>query len=92
MKSFSILAALLSATVAVAQTDCTATSAIPTCGVPCITSAASAIGCGTTDYACQCTSSAALQASALNCVVSNCGLITAIQVQSAASAICTACV
>ncbi|KAH8683926.1 hypothetical protein BGZ61DRAFT_534612 [Ilyonectria robusta] len=72
-----------------ATTACAATSAIPTCGVPCITSAASAVGC--TNIACQCSSSAAVQASAINCVISNCGLVTALSVQAAAAAVCTAC-
>ncbi|KAH7121693.1 hypothetical protein EDB81DRAFT_766491 [Dactylonectria macrodidyma] len=85
-----------------ATTACTQTSAIPTCGnvktddvligspkVPCITSAASAAGC--TNLACQCSSSAVIQASALNCVLGNCGLITALSVQAAAAAVCTAC-
>ncbi|KAK3935306.1 hypothetical protein QBC46DRAFT_397797 [Diplogelasinospora grovesii] len=44
--------------------------------VPCLTSAASAIGCQPTDYACQCSSSAQLQSSAINCVLSNCGIAT----------------
>ncbi|ROV88730.1 hypothetical protein VMCG_10069 [Cytospora schulzeri] len=60
--------------------------------VPCITSAASAIGCGAYDFACQCTSSAQLQSSAENCVLSACGLATELEVVSAASAVCTACV
>ncbi|KAF5011021.1 hypothetical protein FDECE_2828 [Fusarium decemcellulare] len=75
--------------VAFAQVDCPETSAIPTCGAPCITSAASAVGC--TDIPCQCSSSAEIQASALNCVLGNCGLETALSVQAAAAAVCTAC-
>ncbi|KAH6884924.1 hypothetical protein B0T10DRAFT_564347 [Thelonectria olida] len=63
-----------------AVTDCPQTSAIPTCGVPCISSAASA-----------CASSDAVQASALNCVLNNCGLATALSVRDAAAAVCTAC-
>jgi hypothetical protein len=56
---------------------------------PCITSAAAAVGCS--DIACQCASSDAVQASALNCVVGNCGFETALQVRDAAAAVCTAC-
>lgn len=59
--------------------------------VPCVTSAASAIGCAPTDFACQCTSSEALISSAGECVVSACGSETASRLLSAASAICTAC-
>ncbi|ROV90984.1 hypothetical protein VSDG_07681 [Cytospora chrysosperma] len=93
MKSIIVLsiAAVAAAHLAPRQTDCTATAAIPSCGVPCITSAASAIGCGTVDYACQCTSSAELQSSAQACVLSACGLATGLQVVTAAEAICTAC-
>ncbi|KAM0544986.1 hypothetical protein ACHAPJ_011567 [Fusarium lateritium] len=88
----SIVAALFATTFALPQaapTDCPETSAIPTCGAPCITSAASAVGCS--DIACQCLSSDAIQASALNCVVGNCGIETALSVQAAAAAVCTAC-
>lgn len=88
-------------------TDCPETSAIPTCGVshsskaavfqvltvfwkaPCITSAASAVGCS--NIACQCASSSAIQASAINCVLDNCGFLEALQVQASAAAVCTAC-
>ncbi|KAF5002036.1 hypothetical protein FGRMN_647 [Fusarium graminum] len=72
-----------------APTDCPQTSAIPTCGAPCITSAASAVGCS--DIACQCASSDAVQASALSCVIGNCGIETALKVRDAAAAVCTAC-
>ncbi|EUC26771.1 hypothetical protein COCCADRAFT_113436 [Bipolaris zeicola 26-R-13] len=75
-----------------AQTRCDpVASAIPTCGVPCIQSAASSVGCGGTDYSCRCTNSAAIQNGALGCVVGNCGIATALQVQASASAVC-ACV
>lgn len=56
---------------------------------PCITSAAAAAGC--TDIACQCASSEVIQASALGCVVGNCGIPVALSVQAAAAAVCTAC-
>ncbi|KAJ4267120.1 hypothetical protein NW762_003218 [Fusarium torreyae] len=88
----SIVAALIGTAFALPQaapTDCPETSAIPTCGAPCITSAASAVGCS--DIACQCTSSDAIQSSALGCVVGNCGIDLALSVQAAAAAVCTAC-
>ncbi|RFN44183.1 hypothetical protein FIE12Z_11575 [Fusarium flagelliforme] len=72
-----------------ATTDCPATSAIPTCGAPCITSAAAAAGC--TDIPCQCSSSEVIQASAIDCVVGNCGFLEALRVQASAAAVCTAC-
>ncbi|KAH7233391.1 hypothetical protein BKA59DRAFT_517820 [Fusarium tricinctum] len=87
-----LVAALFGATFAIPQaapTDCPQTSAIPACGAPCITSAAAAVGCS--DVACQCASSDAVQASALNCVVGNCGIETALKVRDAAAAVCTAC-
>ncbi|KAM5345670.1 hypothetical protein ACJ41O_011531 [Fusarium nematophilum] len=86
-----LVAALSSIAFALPQAgeDCPETSAVPTCGVPCISSAAAAAGCS--NIACQCSSSAVIQASALNCVLGNCGLATALQVQAAAAAVCTAC-
>jgi hypothetical protein len=59
--------------------------------VPCISSAAVAAGCGSNDYRCRCSSSSVIQASALNCVVGNCGIATALQVQAGAASVC-ACV
>lgn len=96
MKFIQLAIALTSAAVVAAQTTtgcAAATSAIPTCGVACITSAAEAVGCAYTDYACQCSSSAssAIQASAIGCVVSSCGL-GAFAVSASAAAVCTACV
>ncbi|KAF4618392.1 hypothetical protein G7Y89_g14911 [Cudoniella acicularis] len=57
----------------------------------CIISAGSAVSCSQTDYACQCSSSqsAAIQSSALNCVISACGIQTALLVQSSAQAVCS---
>ncbi|KAI5455614.1 hypothetical protein BGZ63DRAFT_343231, partial [Mariannaea sp. PMI_226] len=81
--------ALVGVTFALPQAECPETSAIPACGAPCITSAAAAVGC--TDIPCQCTSSNAVQASAINCVISNCGFNGALSVQAAAAAVCTAC-
>ncbi|KAF4450419.1 hypothetical protein F53441_6418 [Fusarium austroafricanum] len=87
-----LLAALFSTAFAMPQaapTDCPQTSAIPTCGAPCLKSAASAVGC--TNIPCQCASSSAIQASAINCVVDNCGFLGALAVQASAAAVCTAC-
>ncbi|KAF2008772.1 hypothetical protein BU24DRAFT_456035 [Aaosphaeria arxii CBS 175.79] len=92
MKTFSILATLafaLTSSVS-AQTACdSAASAIPTCGVPCIQSAASGAGCDSTNYRCRCSSSSVIQASAQACVISNCGIATALQVQASAAAVCS---
>ena len=56
----------------------------------CLASAAAAVGCGTSDYACQCSpsQSAAIGSSALPCVVSGCGPVTGLAVQSSAAAVC----
>lgn len=93
MKSFTAISTLLLLVSSVsAQTRCDpVASAIPTCGVPCIASAADGAGCGTGDYACRCTNADAIQNAALGCVVGNCGIATALQVQASASAVC-ACV
>ncbi|KAH7112584.1 hypothetical protein B0J11DRAFT_446746 [Dendryphion nanum] len=75
-----------------AQTACnSAAAAIPTCGVGCIQSAASVVGCDSTNYRCRCSSSSAIQASAQGCVLNSCGLATALAVQASANAVC-ACV
>ncbi|KAF2850329.1 hypothetical protein T440DRAFT_397206 [Plenodomus tracheiphilus IPT5] len=82
----------LSAISVLAQTACdAAASAIPTCGVPCISSAASAAGCTNGDYRCRCSSAAIIQSSAINCVIGNCGIPAALEVQASGSAVC-ACV
>ncbi|KAF2625826.1 hypothetical protein BU25DRAFT_112017 [Macroventuria anomochaeta] len=94
MKTSTILAIIsfLFASSVTAQTACSpVASAIPTCGVPCIASAASAAGCGSGDYRCRCSSSSVIQASAQGCVISNCGIATALQVQASGQAVC-ACV
>ncbi|KAJ4330087.1 hypothetical protein N0V87_010318 [Didymella glomerata] len=94
MKTATLLSSisLLFAAAVTAQTACDpVASAIPTCGVPCITSAASAAGCTGGDYRCRCSSSSVIQASAQNCVISNCGIATALQVQAGAASVC-ACV
>ncbi|KAF2244926.1 hypothetical protein BU26DRAFT_89340 [Trematosphaeria pertusa] len=89
LSTFVTAIALAFASTSSAQTACdSVASAIPTCGQSCLLSAGSAIGCGTGDYGCQCTSSSALQNSALGCVVGACGIATALQVQASASAVC----
>ncbi|KAH7064384.1 hypothetical protein BKA63DRAFT_496723 [Paraphoma chrysanthemicola] len=91
MKTSTIIAPLtaLFASAVTAQSACDpVASAIPSCGVPCIQSAAVAIGCDANSYACRCSSASAIQASAINCVLGNCGLATALQVQASASAVC----
>lgn len=58
--------------------------------VPCISSAASLVGCGQFEYACQCSSSAylAIQSAAQGCVLSACSADAA-SVLIAANAICS---
>ncbi|KAK3386761.1 hypothetical protein B0H63DRAFT_447670 [Podospora didyma] len=71
---------------------CSVASAMPSCGVPCIMSAAISIGCTTPmDFACQCSHAAAMQAAVMPCVASACGAQAPV-VGSVANAICTACV
>lgn len=64
-------------------------SAVPACATACITSAASVIGCGGEDFSCRCDSSAAIQATALNCVVGACGFGDALQVVKSVGALCS---
>jgi hypothetical protein len=59
--------------------------------VPCISSAAVAVGCDADSYGCRCSSADAIQSSAIGCVLGACGLATALEVQASASAVC-ACV
>ena len=55
----------------------------------CILSAASSIiGCSSGDFACLCTSSASVGSAAQKCII-GCGVATALQVQSAARAVCS---
>src|SRR5439155_1737981 len=68
-----------------------AIAAVPSCGVSCIASAASAVGCVAGDNACQCSSSqnAAIASMAQSCVISACGINQALAVQSSAAAVCS---
>ena len=58
--------------------------------VSCISPAASKVGCGATDFACQCkpANNAAINSAALQCVLSGCGPVTGLAVQASASAVC----
>ncbi|KAK4152190.1 hypothetical protein C8A00DRAFT_44734 [Chaetomidium leptoderma] len=64
-------------------------TAIPTCATSCIVSAASAVGCGGSDFDCRCSSSAAIQASAVGCVVGACGIDEALKVVDAVGTLCS---
>ncbi|KAL8736076.1 MAG: hypothetical protein Q9181_002574 [Wetmoreana brouardii] len=91
MKTFFAVAAFGLIAAAQAQEQCAASvAAIPSCAVSCIASAGSQASCERTDLACQCdpTKSAAIASAALGCVVSACGPVTGLAVQTAASAVC----
>ncbi|KAF8860041.1 hypothetical protein BDZ45DRAFT_741643 [Acephala macrosclerotiorum] len=82
----------LGTALASAQSVCNSlVSAVPSCGIPCIYSAGSSVGCASTDYSCLCAS--ALQASTIKsdaekCVIGSCGS-TALDVLTAAQAVCS---
>ncbi|KAK4195591.1 hypothetical protein QBC40DRAFT_315670 [Triangularia verruculosa] len=64
-------------------------SAIPACATGCIESAGGAVGCERGDYNCQCASSNAIQATAVNCVLGACGGIPgAVKVVDSVAAMC----
>jgi len=65
-------------------------AALPSCAVPCISSAGSGVGCELTDFACQCSASqsAAIQSAAQGCIVKSCGIATGLEVRKAAASIC----
>ncbi|KAK3317671.1 hypothetical protein B0T19DRAFT_446624 [Cercophora scortea] len=88
MKLLTILSFGIS--LAVAQDPTPTTTIMPTCATGCLAAAATSIGCATTDIACQCVSSSALQAQAAPCVVASCGVFSVQSVLSAGSAICSA--
>ncbi|MCJ1440853.1 MAG: hypothetical protein MMC23_001339 [Stictis urceolatum] len=91
MKFLAIASALLG--IASAQLQCLSIVAqIPTCGIGCITSAASAVSCDALDFACQCNSASnsKIQALAQTCVLASCtDITTALKVQSVAGNICS---
>ncbi|KAK3990795.1 hypothetical protein QBC44DRAFT_358183 [Cladorrhinum sp. PSN332] len=65
---------------------------MPDCGAQCINSVGPANGCPTAgDVQCNCRNAKIIQSAAEACVLVSCGPITAISVQSAASAICDQC-
>ncbi|KXX79897.1 hypothetical protein MMYC01_203772 [Madurella mycetomatis] len=63
-------------------------SAVPECGISCISSAAGAVGCDASDYDCRCSSSAAIQQSAIGCVLGACGLEQGLEVADAVQVVC----
>ncbi|KAI1756230.1 hypothetical protein F4782DRAFT_325799 [Xylaria castorea] len=65
---------------------------IPACAQPCILSAVAAVtNCGSTDYQCICAARDTIQNEAAPCVISACGLATAInEVIPAVNAACDA--
>ncbi|KAL8757216.1 MAG: hypothetical protein Q9184_004276 [Pyrenodesmia sp. 2 TL-2023] len=91
MKTFSAIAALGLISLAQAQEQCAASAAlIPSCALDCIQSAGSGVGCAPGDFACPCSSSqaAAIASAAFGCVLSACGPVTGLAVQSAGAAVC----
>ncbi|KAK4118761.1 hypothetical protein N657DRAFT_694194 [Parathielavia appendiculata] len=73
------------------QTECPEASNIPACGLPCIQSAATAVGCAVDGYACMCSKFDALRLAAAPCAVSNCGMAGVPALLAAAEAVCAAC-
>ncbi|KUI62804.1 hypothetical protein VP1G_09929 [Cytospora mali] len=87
--SISILA--LAAGAGLVSSQCI--SSIPECAQDCLLSAASSVGCSTTDYTCQCSTDnqSAIQQDATSCVLDGCGQNVALQqVLPAAEAFCSA--
>lgn len=82
-------AAALLVTEAVAQ-DClnVALTAIPSCAQSCFLDGAPAVGCGGTDFACQCNQEAALYAAIEGCVASGCSQPSYQAVIDGASSVC----
>ncbi|KAG8159406.1 hypothetical protein KVR01_011067 [Diaporthe batatas] len=81
----------LSALAGLASSQCV--SSIPECARDCLVVAAGSVGCGETDYACQCTSQhqTDITTSATTCVLAACGEQVAInEVLPAADAFCSA--
>ncbi|KAJ9156052.1 hypothetical protein NKR23_g1169 [Pleurostoma richardsiae] len=83
------LAGLLAARGTVAQ-DCVnvALSAIPSCAQGCFLNGAPSVGCGGTDFACQCGKEAALYAAIEGCVFSSCPSASYQAVIDGASLVC----
>lgn len=71
---------LLTLAAAVGLASCQCPSSIPECAQSCLTIAAGSVGCGETDYACQCTDDhqTAITTNATTCVLAACGEQTAL--------------
>ncbi|KAG6357308.1 hypothetical protein INS49_015186 [Diaporthe citri] len=72
---------------------CQCPSSIPQCAQSCLTIGASSVGCGETDYTCQCTDQhqTDITSNATTCVLAACGEQTALnEVLPAAQAFCSA--
>ncbi|AEO71906.1 uncharacterized protein THITE_2124787 [Thermothielavioides terrestris NRRL 8126] len=76
----------------VSAEDCPLTASMPGCGLPCLISAANAVGCNDIlDLECQCSSQTLIRDSASSCVLASCGEQVGTTVESVASAICSQC-
>ncbi|KAL2152231.1 hypothetical protein VTH82DRAFT_5415 [Thermothelomyces myriococcoides] len=73
------------------QAECPEADQIPECGYDCIVNAAADLGCQAEEYKCMCDQFEALQSAAATCVLTNCGIDEALNVISAAEAVCAAC-
>ncbi|KAH8821919.1 hypothetical protein F5884DRAFT_106247 [Xylogone sp. PMI_703] len=92
MKLARAVAALELITLVSAQTVCNSlASAIPSCGLDCISSAGSAAGCTKGDYLCECNNGQAttVQTAVQQCILSACDLQAALAVGSLADAVCS---
>lgn len=71
---------LLTIAAAVGLASCQCVSSIPECAQSCLTIAAGSVGCGDTDYACQCTQDhqTEITNNATTCVLAACGEQTAL--------------
>lgn len=69
---FKNLAFSLFVAAATADTLTDLVMSIPSCALTCLVTSASNIGCGVTDYSCQCNKAAALQSDAQSCVAAAC--------------------
>ncbi|KAK3348622.1 hypothetical protein B0T25DRAFT_546113 [Lasiosphaeria hispida] len=81
---------------AMADDVCPATTLMPDCGVGCILTAASDLGCTQitdpiADIKCQCSKSSAVQSEAATCILTKCVPTDVKKVMDAASSICAQC-
>ncbi|KAK4443488.1 hypothetical protein QBC34DRAFT_477575 [Podospora aff. communis PSN243] len=66
-------------------------NAVPSCGDPCIVSAAAVVGCADpTDFECRCSKAAEIQPIAMNCVIEGCNndIFSALEFAESASSLC----